>query len=339
MGIIAINVNTTGLVGQQIEPRRCTLITTDSLATITTAGYLNNQNLLGNTIMPTDIFDILYDFNEQTKVGTFGIFQVTYSASTGFTLNIWENPGNVLLPVTSGDFAVFNGTSGQIKDLGYLPSDAAKTRVVMAGSAVQIGYLAKYVDVNGTVDDTAGAAINAGDLQAGLAGTAGKFISYPSTAANGQLILEAINAGADFDTTIRNAASVGQDQIVTIPDIGAATGWFLAAGATLVTGEFPVFSGALGRVISSGVAASNIQNKTNIIAAQSADIGGGGAGPINIVDANVTAASVIVASIVSSSNVVAVAKVAPGAGSFDVTFDGDPGAACVISYVIFVAAQ
>ncbi len=58
MGIIAINVNTTGLVGQQINPRRCTMITTDSLATITTAGYLNNQNALGNQILPTDIFEI-----------------------------------------------------------------------------------------------------------------------------------------------------------------------------------------------------------------------------------------------------------------------------------------
>ena len=78
MGIIAINVNTTGLIGQQIEPRRCTMITTDNLATITTAGYLNNQNLFGNTILPTDIFDILYSFNQQTQVGTYGIFQVTY---------------------------------------------------------------------------------------------------------------------------------------------------------------------------------------------------------------------------------------------------------------------
>ena len=92
-------------------------------------------------------------------------------------------------------------------------------------------------------------------------------------------------------------------------------------------------------MIDSGVAAADLQQSTNIIAAQSADIGGGGAGPINIVNASVTANSVIVASIVSSTNTVAVGKVAPGAGSFDVTFTADPGAACVISYVIFVAAQ
>ena len=118
MGIISINVNTTGLVGNSIEPRRCTMITTDSLATIVTAGYLNNQNISGNNILSTDLFEVLYSFNTNTQVGIFGIFQVTYSVSTGFTLNIWENPGDVLLPVVDGNIAMFNGTSGQIEDGG-----------------------------------------------------------------------------------------------------------------------------------------------------------------------------------------------------------------------------
>ena len=432
MGIIAINVNTTGLVGEQIEPRRCTLITTDSLATITTAGYLNNQNLLGNTILPTDIFEILYAFNENTKVGIFGIFQVTYSATTGFTLNLWENPGNVLLPVVDGHFANFNGTSGQIEDAGYLPSDATKTRVVMAGSAVLVGYIAKYADITGTIDDTAGTAINAGVIQSGLAGTVGGFIAYPPTAGNGflqllainaggafntiisnsamlqsstisipdpgattanfilsaatttqtigtgisitgnnnvqttgggnfiagasgadgifvsfpptalngSLILAAANAGADFDMTISNG-TLGQDSVMTIVDpVNAAARFLIGATATPFTsGNFPVASGTGGLMVDSGLAAANIQNKTNIIANSTADIGGGGAGPISVVVANLTAASKIVATIASSSNVVAVAKCIATATGFDITFTGDPGAACVVNYVAFVAAQ
>ena len=69
--------------------------------------------------------------------------------------------------------------------------------------------------------------VSGGFIQSGLAGTAGTVISFPATAANGQLILAAVNAGADFDTTISNAASVAQDQVITIPDSGAATANFL----------------------------------------------------------------------------------------------------------------
>ncbi|MDD5211388.1 MAG: hypothetical protein PHV62_03170 [Sulfuricurvum sp.] len=429
MGIIAINLNSTGLIGQQVQPRRCTLITTDSLATITTAGYLNNQNLLGNAILPTDVFEILYSFNEQTQVGTFGIFQVTYSSSTGFTLNIWENPGNVLLPVVDGDFAVFNGTAGQIKDAGYLPSDATKTRVVMMGAATTAGYLAHFTDITGTISNAAGAVIHPGTIQSGLAGTVGGFIAYPPTTGNGFLELLAINAGGAFNTIISNSA-MGQSSTISIPDPGAATAKFilssltgagiqhitsgslnvdagnliagLAAGGTagslvlypatasngslqlvpvgnagnfnaiisnvstlgqastytmpdpanaaarflvgatatpFVSGEFPVASGTSGLMVSSGLAASNVQNKTNIKAATTADIGGAGAGPISVVVAGLTAASVVVASIEASSNAVAVAKCNATATGFDITFTGDPGAACTVIYVAFIAAQ
>lgn len=429
MAILAINVYVTGLVGAQVNPRRCTMVTTDSLATITTAGYLNNQNLLGNTILPTDIFEVLYSFDESTQVGTYGIFQVTYSVSSGFTLNIWENPGNVLLPVVDGDFANFNGTSGQIEDAGYSPSDATKTKVVMAGSAVQVGYLAHFIDVSGTVDDTAGAVINAGSIQSGLSGTAGSFIAYPATAANGFLQLLPINAGGAFNTIISNSV-MGQSSTVSIPDPGAATAKFilsaltgagiqhitsgslnvdagnliagLAAGGTagnlvlypatasngslnlvpvgnvgnfaatlsnvtglaqastytlpdpgnaaarllvgatatpFTSGNFPVASGTGGLMVDSGLAAANIQNKTNIKAATTADIGGAGAGPISVVVAGLTAASVVVASIEASTNAVAVAKCNATATGFDITFTGDPGAACTVNYVAFIEAQ
>lgn len=122
MSILSINVNTTGLVGDTVNPRRNTMVTTDNLATITAAGYLNGQNASGNPILPTDIFEVLYSFNATTQSGTFGIFTVTYVAATGFQLVIWDNPGNVLLPVVSGNIPKFNGTSGQIEDANIAAS-------------------------------------------------------------------------------------------------------------------------------------------------------------------------------------------------------------------------
>lgn len=84
-------------------------------------------------------------------------------------------------------------------------------------------HLAVFKDVNGTLTEDVATAINGGNIQAGLSGTAGTLASFPSTAANGSLILAAINnAGGNFSTTISNAASVGQAQVISIPDSGAA---------------------------------------------------------------------------------------------------------------------
>lgn len=155
--------------------------------------------------------------------------------------------GEVTLPVVSGDFVMFDGTLGALKDLGFSASDASKTRVVMAGSAVQVGYIAHFVDTAGTIDDTAGAVINAGNIQAGLSGTAGTLISFPATAANGSLIISALNAGGAFNTTLRNSV-MGQSSVISFPDPGAATANVLldtGTGATatitkLSTGATPV---------------------------------------------------------------------------------------------------
>jgi hypothetical protein len=85
MPIIAFNTHNQGQVGDTIEPRRVTMVTTDNLATITTAGYLNNQNALGNPLSPTDIIETIYNYNPQTKTGTLGFFQVLQSLGS-FTL-------------------------------------------------------------------------------------------------------------------------------------------------------------------------------------------------------------------------------------------------------------
>lgn len=242
MAILAFNTRVTGLVGETIEPRRCTMITTDSLATITTAGYLNSQNTNGNPILPTDVFEVLYSFNQATKIGILGFFQVNYSAVTGYSLNAWENPGNVLLPVVANDFAVFNGTTGQIKDLGFSATDITKTKVVMLNAAPAALNLASYSNVNGTLGD-------------------------------------------------------------------------------------------------SGILPANVQLKANLKAARTANIGGGGAGPISVVVAGLTAASILNANINTSSNTVSVAKITATATGFDILFSGDPGATCLVDYQAFVVAQ
>lgn len=135
-------------------------------------------------------------------------------------------------PVTVGDFAIFQSTSGNLEDLGYLPSNAAKTRVVMAGSAVVANHIALFQDTTGTIDDTAATAINNGSIQAGLSGTAGTLISFPAVAANGSLIVAAVGNAGNFNATISSKSTLGQATVYTVPDPGAATANFVLDAGT-----------------------------------------------------------------------------------------------------------
>jgi len=161
-------------------------------------------------------------------------------------------------PVVVGHFASFASTSGNIEDLGYLPSDPAKTSVVMAGSAVVVNHIAKFIDTAGTVDDTAGTAINSGSLQAGLSGTAGSLISFPASATSGTLRLVAANSAADVAGIITNA-SLGQAVTWTLADPAGAASKILQAPGSLVSGNLLSASGTAGLAADSGYPANGLQ--------------------------------------------------------------------------------
>lgn len=330
---MAITQITTDFAGQDgIAPQIPRIVTTDDLTTITTAGYLDNVQKQGFVLNPTDV--VLINYDNGTASGFF-----TVSITNGITtLAPLVSAGEVVLPVVSGNFANFTGTTGAIADEGYVPLDATKTNVVMASAAVIANHIACFSDVAGTVNDDAATAINGGNIQAGLSGTAGTLASFPATAARGSLVVAAVANTGNTNTTISNAA-MGQASVISIPDPAGATANFAIAPSALVNGNIIEASGTAGLVVDSGVATADIQLNTNIIAATTGNIGGAGAGPITVPVAALTAASVVVATLVSSSNAVQVQTCIAGAGSFDVTFSGDPGASAILNYVAFVAAQ
>ncbi len=227
MSIVSFNVQTPMLQG--IAPRTVQLVSTDSLATITTAGYMNKQGqvLQGENLSPTDIINTIYSYNVATNSGSFAILTPSIASNGTITLIEWANPGNVLLPVVSGDFASFSGTTGEIADLGYLPSNAAKTVVSMVGSAVVANHMALFQDTTGTIDDTAATALNNGPIQSGASGILGGFIAFPTTASKGSFKFVAVDNSANHAMQVSNATTVNQDTVVSVPDPGAATANFL----------------------------------------------------------------------------------------------------------------
>jgi hypothetical protein len=120
MGILQLP---TPIVGQSgLLPATKKMVTTDSLSTITAAGYLNAVSLESFPIDKSDILEVLYSYNAVTNVGTFGLFTVSISNGV-ITLSQWVDAANVLLPVVSGNIAKFNGTTGQIQDASIAASN------------------------------------------------------------------------------------------------------------------------------------------------------------------------------------------------------------------------
>jgi hypothetical protein len=277
---MAITQITTSFAGQDgVEPQITRIVTTDSLATITTAGYLDNVMKQGYIINAGDV--LLINYNN----GTLGFFTISFSNGIS-TLAPLTSSGEVILPVVSGHFANFSGTTGTIADAGFSPSDPAKTKVIMADAAVTLNHVAQFADTAGTIKD------------GGVLGTAAAKAASDNTKA-------------------------------TLASVTAAT----------TSGNLAQFNDTAGTVGDSSIVAADVQLNTNIIAATTGNIGGAGAGPLTVSVVGLTAASVVVATLVSSANPVQVQICAAGVDGFDVTFSGDPGATAILNYVAFVAAQ
>lgn len=249
MAIKDINTVITGLAG--VNPRWVYIDTNDSTTTVLTTGYLTKSATdLGFSFTNKDMALVSVIDSAVTSV-----IICEVSISNGIvSLLAPINPGNVTLPVVSGDFSVFDGTTGRIKDAGYSASDATKTKVVMANAAVIANHIAVYTDTAGTISDDAATAINGGNIQAGLSGTAGYFASFPSAASKGSLRVTAVANTGDTLVTVSNAAH-GQATVVSIPDGGQATTEFIIADSAgtqhITSGGLQVDAGA----ITSGLAA------------------------------------------------------------------------------------
>ena len=152
---------------------------------------------------------------------------VTFSggASTANALPVFSD--------TSGNLKAATGASTFGQSLAVTGALSASTTVT-AGTGLTVttgnlGVSAGTITASGAITSTAG------NITSGSSGDAGTFISFPATAANGTLILAAANAGGAFNTTITNAISVGQSQVISIPDCGTTAANFLLSAGTGAT--------------------------------------------------------------------------------------------------------
>lgn len=206
--------------------------------------------------------------------------------------NIVATLGSVSAGTTVTAGTGITATTGNI--VASAGNISATVGSVSAGTTVTGG--------TGLVATTGNISASQGNLIAGSSGYAGTVSSFPGTAANGELILAAVNAGGAFNTTISNGV-MGQSTVYTLGDIGATTG-----GIVVATSDIRMKSVA-GAVVAGGAAAQTIT------------------------DAFCTTGSNVVGNWNTQANAVTVEKIVPGNGSFVVTSSGDPGAS-TFNYII-----
>lgn len=263
------------------SPEIVRIVTTATLAQVTTAGWYNNSPISGEPLSNVDQCLICYAYGSANQATS--MFDIAISAQRVVTFSLGDS--SVVTPTIANHIAVFTNTSG-------------------------------------TISEDAATAINGGNIQAGLSGTAGTLGSFPATVSKGSLKVAAVANTGDTVTTISNDA-MGQASVVSIPDPAAATAKFVIAPAALVSGNAVKASGVAGLVVDAGYA---------LHAGTTAAYAGGGTSN-TFVTTNMTSASIVTANIKASTNSVSITKALPGTNTLAITFSADPGAATTVNWI------
>ncbi len=128
--------------------------------------------------------------------------------------------------------------SGDVASGFFLPTiDAGSIIIAPIGEAgsvtlpVTAGHIAVFTNTDGAFGDDAATAINGGNIQAGLSGTAGALASFPATASKGSLKVVAVANTGDTAVTVSNRAHA-QATVYSIGDVGQSTGSVLVSKVT-----------------------------------------------------------------------------------------------------------
>ena len=262
MPILNIQASQAGLTG--VIPSIAYIQTNDTEATVLTAGYLNQSVQSGLASFSLPCMCCVSTQASSSAQPKTGWYNLSYSAGN-WSLTSTTEPGNVILPTVAGDFAVFSDVDGTLEDLSYSPSNAAKTKVVMANAATTIGQLPMYTDINGTIGNSGVLASSYQPLVATVTMTAAQvngayaapFAIIPTQGAssaivilNAQIITQvstAFTAGGiaqlQYGNTVNAGGTLATSATIATANITAATSQIftqssLAAATVLATATY-----------------------------------------------------------------------------------------------------
>jgi len=223
MTILDFNLETVGQAGQ--VPKFIYFNTNDTIAEVTTAGYLNKFVEQGNQLNETDMAVVVTRTTPNSRAAQVAILEVSFSGGN-WSFVPTGSPGSVVLPTIAS-------------------------------------HIATYTNTTGTLSEDAATAINGGNIQAGLSGTAGYLASFPATAARGSLRLVGAVSVGNTVTQITNASQAAA-RVYTIPDGGQSASSFLLTDSgttqTIATGNLALSAGSF---TASGAITSTAGNITS----------------------------------------------------------------------------
>lgn len=306
-------------------PSRFIASTTDSLATILAAGYMNYwaSEIKANDIVEINYLDASVFPLNTGESALYASFMVQYDP----VLANW----NLLLrsSVASGiaaygvESSVSTGTSASatftITDPAISVNSVVLARLQASGTSARIETV---LPANGSFVVTASVAPGAYTLE---------YISIlPSMPLQnaGVIAAKATVVGASATVVISNA-SITASSIVNVNCVSQTNAsYVLTANATAGTLTI-VFNTAPGASVISytSVTPSTALTALGYYGAQYANAGG--STTITITDANITASSIVIADLASEANVASVYKVTPSASTLTLLVSADPGVSTV----------
>lgn len=210
------------------------IISTDSLSAVATAGYLTAQaaniQLANNGTFEWTVSDFVL-----VSASNGWAFFTLNSTFTSLTLYSTAGDGAVTLPVVSGNFTVFDGTLGALKDAGYVPSNAAYTNVTMSNVPTIANVIPIFNDTTGSITDSAYSIVNSLLEQPAVSAlTAHSGGGQTSALALTKAINNVTTVAAAGDSVRLPASAAGLE--VTVTNSGANSMQVYGAGTDTING-------------------------------------------------------------------------------------------------------
>jgi hypothetical protein len=212
-----------------------------------------------------------------------------------------------------------------------LVSPANSSSVILPSIA---NHIATYTNTIGTLSEDAATAINGGNIQAGLSGTAGSLISFPATAARGSLQVVGANSAGDTVTTITNASQTGA-RTYTIPDAGASGSFVMNTGpTTMAAGSRILLDKTTGTCVTNAV---TISKSAGVVTTEALTTAGGASQAITLTNTLIGTTSVLLCQLQGGTNTTKniTLSAVPGNGSAVITIYNNTAATALDGTIIF----
>ena len=335
MGLLQLERVAIGEVG--LKPGTLKMLTTDNLATITTAGYLNNNGnqLQALNIAPSDIIECLYSYNSITDSGTFALLAVSISNGV-----ITLASGADTEPLPSAQ--IFVGNASNVAQARAMTGDIAITNTGV--TSIVAGVIVN-ADINAAaaIAFSKLAALPSAQVLVGSAGNVATAVAVTGDVTISNAGVTAIAADSIVNADINSAAAIAYSKLAALPSaqilVGSAGN---VATAVAMTGDVAISNAGLTTIqagaidlamLSSGITPSHVIK----FAGQPTTVGGAAAEAFAVPGVLVTDLAFVQVVNDGTGNVTVLQAVCT-ADTLTVTFSANPGNDTVINYQIIRAA-